>query len=99
MQKTKTSIGNKNKQAQSAVLERATRRLKRDLIQIHKEPLAGVTAAPLEKNIFVWHCNLAGPVSTVWENGIFHLILTFPRYEKNIQINYQIVPILMTHQN
>ena len=39
------------------------KRLIKDLEEIEKEkiPTVGVTARPLDNNIFVWHANLRGP--------------------------------------
>ena len=38
----------------------------------------GVSAAPLEDNIFEWHCNFEGPKGSSWEDTIFHVVLFFP---------------------
>lgn len=58
----------------------ATKRLLKDLEQIQKEtiPTVGVTACPLEHDLFKWHANIRGPVGTPYEGGIFHLELDIP---------------------
>jgi len=61
------------------------RRLIRDLQEIEKNkiPTVGVTARPLNDNMYVWHANLRGPDGTPYEGGVFHLIMTFtPKYPK-----------------
>jgi len=50
----------------------------KDFKQIETEPLPGVAAAPLEKNLFCWHANIKGPEDTPWHRGIFHMVLNFP---------------------
>jgi len=42
-------------------------------------PTVGVTALPLEKDLFTWHCNMRGPKGTPYEGGVFHLVLEFPQ--------------------
>eukprot|EP00761_Pharyngomonas_kirbyi_P011781 gb/GECH01011807.1/.p1 GENE.gb/GECH01011807.1/~~gb/GECH01011807.1/.p1 ORF type:complete len:1284 (+),score=343.94 gb/GECH01011807.1/:1-3852(+) len=66
------------RQKLSATWNRARKRLMRDLKEIKENPLAGVSALPLEHNLFHWHANLQGPADTPWENGIFHFELEFP---------------------
>jgi ubiquitin-protein ligase len=56
------------------------KRLIKDLEEIENEkvPTVGVTARPLENNIFIWHANIRGPEGTLYEGGVFHLELKFP---------------------
>ena len=75
MLKAKTNIGKSKK---ASVKLRATKRLMRDLLEIQNNPVHGVSALPLENNIFVWHANVKGPDDTPWEKGIFHMVLRFP---------------------
>lgn len=58
----------------------ATKRLLRDLEEIKKNdiPTVGVTAQPLDNNLFIWHANIRGPEKTLYEGGIFHLIIEIP---------------------
>ena len=51
------TMANKN------ALNFATKRLIRDLKEIENEkiPTVGVTARPLESDLFVWHANIRGP--------------------------------------
>lgn len=73
-----TKIGREKLDLSAAVSNRATVRLMKDLQQIIRNPLCNISARPVERNIFVWHCNLKGPVGTPWEGGIFHMVLNFP---------------------
>ena len=52
----------------------SARRLQRDYKELTeaKEPLVGVSARPLENDMFTWHGNLRGPPETKWANAVFH---------------------------
>jgi len=80
LQKKKTNIGKIHNLKNEAVKQRATKRLMRDLLQIQKNPIQGISALPIENpsNIFIWHANIQGPKGTPWEKGIFHMVLRFP---------------------
>lgn len=80
MNRIKTAIG-RNKLA--SVQNFATKRLMRDLSQIKKEPLPGISALPLEHDLFTWHCNIMGPKDTPWEGGIFHIVMNFDQNYPN----------------
>ena len=58
----------------------ATKRLLKDLDELEKNklPTVGVTAKPLENDLFQWHANIRGPEGTPYEGGIFHLEITIP---------------------
>lgn len=51
------------------------KRLMKDLEEIEKEkiPTVGVTARPLETDLFTWHANIRGPEETPYAGGVFHL--------------------------
>jgi ubiquitin-protein ligase len=57
------------------------RRLMKDLEEIENEkiPTVGVTARPLESDLFTWRANIRGPEGTLYEGGVFHLELKFPQ--------------------
>lgn len=77
--KVKTRIGKDKRDTLTTKQRRAVKRLMKELKQIKKEPIAGVSALPAsDKNLFLWHANIKGPEGTVWEKGIFHLEMTFP---------------------
>lgn len=56
------------------------RRLQKDYQELKdcKIPLVGVTAAPDESSMSIWHANIRGPEGTPYKGGVFHLIITFP---------------------
>lgn len=56
------------------------KRLMKDYEEIEKDkiPTVGVTARPLESDLFTWHANIRGPEGTLYEGGVFHLELKFP---------------------
>jgi ubiquitin-protein ligase len=56
------------------------KRLLKDLKEIEDEkiPTCGVTARPLDNNLFIWHANIKGPEKTLYEGGVFHLKIEFP---------------------
>jgi len=56
------------------------KRLMKDYEEIKNEqiPTVGVTARPLENDLFTWHANIRGPESTLYAGGVFHLELKFP---------------------
>ena len=59
------------------------RRLMKDYKEIEENrvPTVGVTAKPLDSDLFTWHGNIRGPEKTPYEGGVFHLQLQFtPNY-------------------
>ncbi|KAL8564676.1 hypothetical protein ACOMHN_004170 [Nucella lapillus] len=52
--------------------KRAMKRLILDQEELRQEPVANVSAAPLDSNLFEWHCNIRQ------EDVIYHLILFMP---------------------
>eukprot|EP01105_Mastigella_eilhardi_P014100 TRINITY_DN3203_c0_g1_i2.p1 TRINITY_DN3203_c0_g1~~TRINITY_DN3203_c0_g1_i2.p1 ORF type:complete len:153 (+),score=34.46 TRINITY_DN3203_c0_g1_i2:68-526(+) len=55
----------------------ARRRLMRDFNRLQSDPPAGVSGAPQENNILLWHCVIFGPEDTLWEGGTFKLQVQF----------------------
>ncbi|XP_013417180.1 uncharacterized protein LOC106178514 [Lingula anatina] len=52
--------------------KRAMKRLLQDLEELKKSPVANVSAAPLDSDMFEWHCNFK------LDDNVYHLILFFP---------------------
>ncbi|ELU17007.1 hypothetical protein CAPTEDRAFT_118414, partial [Capitella teleta] len=52
--------------------KKAMRRLALDLEELTSSPVQGVSASPLDDDLFEWHCNI-DMADTIW-----HLILFFP---------------------
>lgn len=38
----------------------------------------GVSAEPLENDLFTWHANIKGPENTKYEGGVFHFVIDIP---------------------
>jgi len=55
----------------------ARRRLMRDFKKLQEDPPAGVSGAPTEDNILLWHAIIFGPQDTPFEDGTFKLVLQF----------------------
>ncbi|KAF7494927.1 Ubiquitin-conjugating enzyme E2 1 [Sarcoptes scabiei] len=53
------------------------RRLMRDFRRIQDDPPPGISAAPMENDIMHWNAVIFGPPDTPYEDGTFHLKLTF----------------------
>jgi len=49
----------------------------RDFRRLQTDAPPGITAAPEEDNILVWHAAIFGPEDTPWENGTFKLKVVF----------------------
>lgn len=56
----------------------ATKRLRKELIKLQKEPLPGVIAEPKESDILVWHYAIKGPSDTPYDGGVYVGKLKFP---------------------
>lgn len=72
----------------------------KDLEELEKNnlPTVGVTARPLEDDLFQWHANIRGPEGTPYEGGIFHLEITipetYPHHPPSINL-----PVTIPHPN
>ena len=57
----------------------AMKRLMKDLKEIEENtiPTVGVTARPIDKDIFTWRGNLRGPEATPYQGGVFHIEIKF----------------------
>ncbi|SBT34327.1 ubiquitin-conjugating enzyme, putative [Plasmodium ovale wallikeri] len=55
----------------------ARRRIIQDLNKINKEQKKTFEASPFADNIMCCHAIIRGPEDTIWECGIFHLIINF----------------------
>jgi len=67
--------------ANKEALNFATRRLLKDLKEFenNKIPTVGVSARPMDDDLFTWHANIRGPEGTDYEGGVFHLELKIPQ--------------------
>lgn len=55
----------------------ARRRIIQDLNKMKKEKNRFFEAAPFYDNIMCCHAIIRGPEDTIWESGIFHLLINF----------------------
>ncbi|KIY65032.1 UBC-like protein [Cylindrobasidium torrendii FP15055 ss-10] len=56
----------------------AVKRIMQEAKELANDPSADYTAAPLEDDIFEWHCTLRGPPGTEFEGGLYHLRVLLP---------------------
>ncbi|XP_028096503.1 ubiquitin-conjugating enzyme E2 2-like isoform X5 [Camellia sinensis] len=59
------------------MLTPAKKRLMRDFKRLHHDPPAGISGAPYDNNIMLWHGVIFGPDDTPWDGGTFKLTLQF----------------------
>ena len=55
----------------------AKRRLMRDFKRIQDDPPPGISATPKDSDIMNWNAVIFGPADTPFEDGTFHLTLSF----------------------
>ena len=55
----------------------ARKRLVGDFKRLQSDPPTGISGAPTESNIMLWHAVMFGPEDTPWEGGTFKLTLQF----------------------
>ena len=67
--------------------KRAMKRLAQDLQEIQNEPVANVSAAPLDEDMFEWHCNFR------LDDTVYHLILYFPPNYPYVSPSAEFVPV------
>jgi ubiquitin-conjugating enzyme E2 D/E len=53
------------------------KRIQTELAKIQKSPIPGITAMPMENDLYHWKATISGPPDTPFENGIFKLELEF----------------------
>mmetsp|Transcript_9137 Transcript_9137/g.14177 ORF Transcript_9137/g.14177 Transcript_9137/m.14177 type:complete len:279 (-) Transcript_9137:16-852(-) len=56
----------------------ATTRLKKELVNLRKDPPPGIVAEPDESNLLTWHYAIRGPSGTCYESGIYIGKIKFP---------------------
>ncbi|KAJ3760909.1 UBC-like protein [Lentinula raphanica] len=65
-----TTSSNKNNSAVKRIMQEAR--------ELANDPSTDYTAAPLEDDIFEWHCTIRGPAGTEFEGGLYHLRILLP---------------------
>jgi len=56
----------------------AVKRIMQEAKELAKDPCTDYSAAPLEDDIFEWHCTLRGPAGTDFEGGLYHFRILLP---------------------
>ncbi|KAG6920004.1 hypothetical protein DXG01_013353 [Tephrocybe rancida] len=56
----------------------AVKRIMQEAKELANDPSTDYSAAPLEDDIFEWHCTLRGPAGTEFEGGLYHFRIMLP---------------------
>ncbi|OCH95634.1 UBC-like protein [Obba rivulosa] len=56
----------------------AVKRIMQEARELANDPSTDYTAAPLENDIFEWHCTIRGPSGTEFEGGVYHFRILLP---------------------
>ncbi|KAG6813600.1 hypothetical protein H0H92_009217 [Tricholoma furcatifolium] len=56
----------------------AIKRIMQEAKELANDPSTDYSAAPLEDDIFEWHCTLRGPAGTEFEGGLYHFRILLP---------------------
>ncbi|KAI0708965.1 ubiquitin-conjugating enzyme/RWD-like protein [Earliella scabrosa] len=56
----------------------AVKRIMREARELANDPCTDYAAAPLEDDIFEWHCTIRGPPGTEFEGGLYHFRILLP---------------------
>ncbi|CAK5279570.1 unnamed protein product [Mycena citricolor] len=56
----------------------AVKRIMQEAKELANDPSPEYSAAPLEDDIFEWHCTLRGPSGTEFEGGLYHFRILLP---------------------
>jgi len=55
----------------------ALKRIQKELVELNKNPQSGISAGPIDEDMFHWQGAIAGPVNSIYKGGIFKLDIVF----------------------
>ncbi|KAJ3383993.1 Ubiquitin-conjugating enzyme E2 6 [Lobulomyces angularis] len=58
--------------------KQAYKRLTKEYLQLHNDPIPFIVAKPLESNILEWHYIITGPKDSPYSDGQYHGVIIFP---------------------
>ncbi|TDL27530.1 UBC-like protein [Rickenella mellea] len=56
----------------------AIKRIMQEARELAEDPSTDYSAAPLEDDLFEWHCTIRGPAGTEFEGGVYHFRIILP---------------------
>jgi hypothetical protein len=60
------------------MLQMARKRIQKEILDLGKENLGDMKLEPSESSIFEWIGSIPGPISSVYEGGVFNVKITLP---------------------
>ncbi|CAO3674579.1 unnamed protein product [Umbelopsis ramanniana] len=55
----------------------ALKRIQKELSELNKSPQPGISASPIDEDMFHWQGSIAGPANSAYKGGVFKLDIVF----------------------